>query len=375
MDVSIRKSPRYFTVIFILSLSLLVSFHQYACAGSAPAERKKLGVMTLNVWSGLDYVGTLKMGEYESPETREARFQALVKEIKTLSPDVIGINEANFLPDYVKRLAGRIDYDYIYHVGVSGLHLFRIGIPWNLKEGDAILAKKDLNLKYVGRKQLSKSGFTWNSLSFHLDDLTQVLVGSITVNNQEFYIAVTHLHASPANNDLNIKKLRVLKKKFGYSDEEFKTSLKMLREGHAWRMDESGVLLNYLDEIVPDKAPLMLIGDFNAEPDSPEMELFKDAGFFDSYKQFSDTNGFTWNAEKNLNINKFYGFDENKKPDDLFSNLNKQLDLVSGRIDYILANKEVQKNSVINSMVCADKITGGVHTSDHFGVFTLFILN
>ncbi len=33
---------------------------------SLPAAADEITVVTINVWSGIDYMGTLKMGEYES---------------------------------------------------------------------------------------------------------------------------------------------------------------------------------------------------------------------------------------------------------------------------------------------------------------------
>ena len=33
-----------------------------------------LKVVTINVWSGLDYIGNFKMGEYESQAVREQRY-------------------------------------------------------------------------------------------------------------------------------------------------------------------------------------------------------------------------------------------------------------------------------------------------------------
>ena len=37
-----------------------------------------LKVLDINVWSGLDYIGTLTMGAYESDAVREKRYQALL---------------------------------------------------------------------------------------------------------------------------------------------------------------------------------------------------------------------------------------------------------------------------------------------------------
>jgi mRNA deadenylase 3'-5' endonuclease subunit Ccr4 len=61
-------------------------------------------------WTILEHLN----GEYETPQIREKRYQALLKEIANLNPDIIAINEANFLPDYIKRLANDLNYDFIF---------------------------------------------------------------------------------------------------------------------------------------------------------------------------------------------------------------------------------------------------------------------
>ena len=52
--------------------------------------QNKLKVLDINVWSGLDYSGYLSMGAYEPDSIRMKRYQALLHQIESLSPDVIG---------------------------------------------------------------------------------------------------------------------------------------------------------------------------------------------------------------------------------------------------------------------------------------------
>jgi len=54
----------------ILISVLLVLFFMVP---SVSAEELK--VVTLNIWSGLDYEGVWKFGEYESDDIREARYE------------------------------------------------------------------------------------------------------------------------------------------------------------------------------------------------------------------------------------------------------------------------------------------------------------
>ncbi|MCK4446551.1 MAG: hypothetical protein KAW56_05675, partial [Candidatus Marinimicrobia bacterium] len=40
-----------------------------------------LRILDINIWSGLDYKGYIKMGEYETDIVREKRYQALLTQI------------------------------------------------------------------------------------------------------------------------------------------------------------------------------------------------------------------------------------------------------------------------------------------------------
>ncbi len=361
----------------LLSIILMLAVVAIGCGrktAETGAVRKNLRFMSINVWSGLDYRGTLVMGEYETPGVRETRFQGLLAEIRRLDPDIIGINEANFLPDYVERLAAEMDYDYLYHVGVSGLHVGRAGLPWNLREGDAILAKKDMGLSLAGRKQLSGGGFIGNMFSFHTQDATQVLVGKVRVNGRDLYVAVTHWHASPADDAASRATLKRLEEKWGYGDDRLAEALKSLAADNEWRMSEAKLMSDYLDSIVPAGAPLAVLGDFNAEIDSPEMRFLTEKGYIDAWSRVSRLEGFTWNPAVNTNIKSFYLTDNEKRFDSLYEHLNSINEATGKRIDFILLNESLGAGPVVEASVCFDRPYGEIYPSDHFGVFAVVAL-
>ncbi len=335
------------------------------------AVRNELRLMTINVWSGLDYRGTLSMGEYEPEEVREKRFRALVAEIRRLAPDIIGINEANMLPDYVEKLAREIGYDFLYHVGVSGIRVCRVGLPWNLREGDAILAKKDLVLAHVGREQLSGGGFVWNNMSFHTQDATQVLLGKIRVNDEDVYIAITHWHYS-ALDDARTRGLLVkLKKDGGYPDSALDEALSMLASDCQWRQDEAERMYSFLAEKVPAGKKLFVLGDFNATAGTPEMQRLLSGGYTDTFPAVSGEPGYTWDSVNNSNIRKYYVETAPKKFESLYEQLSSMNDWRSSRIDYILINRALSGKKVSASFLCCNGYYEGVQPSDHFGVFSV----
>ncbi len=364
----LKKIPVYFFIIIMVAAMITV----ISCKKQNTPESFKtdtLRCMSINVWSGLDYIGTFKMGEYESPDIREKRYQAFLKEIAKYNPDIIAINEANFLPDYVTRLAGDIQYDYIYHVGVAGLKIGRFGIPVNLKEGDAVLARKGLQLQEVGHKQLSGGGIITNHFSFHTEDATQVLIGRVMVNSKPVYVAVTHWHASPLDTQKSRALLKELQQKYGYTDAEYREAIKKLEADNAWRKNEAKLMAEYCKAIVPEHAPLIVMGDFNTTVDMPEMQYFLQQGFHDTYARQKTADRYTWNPLKNLNIQKYYTTDTNQKFESLYTHVSKIHELEPKRIDYIIVNKSLSPDTVILSKVCCDTIYDGIHLSDHFGVY------
>jgi hypothetical protein len=73
---------------------------------------------------------------------------------------------------------------YIHHVGLGGVRIGPVGLPVNLREGDVILAREDLELEYIGRKALT-GGAVGNFFTFHFGDATQIVAGKIRVGGRE----------------------------------------------------------------------------------------------------------------------------------------------------------------------------------------------
>ena len=65
-----------------------------------------LEVATINVWSGLDYVGSVKMGEYEPGVRREKRYRILVGQLRDFAPDVVVLSETDKQPGFTGGLWG-----------------------------------------------------------------------------------------------------------------------------------------------------------------------------------------------------------------------------------------------------------------------------
>jgi len=398
---------RRLSAVFLLLLAA-------ACATPEPApptaRLDTLRLVDINVWSGLDYTGTLRMGEYETPERRERRYRALVCQLRALAPDVVAVHEANPLPAYIDRLARDLGYDAVQHVGLGGVRAGPVGLPWNLREGDAILARPELGLRSEGRRQLS-GGPVGSFFSFHFADATQVLAASIGVNDARIFLFATHWHASPPDLPRTRALLDSLAGALGAGPDTLQAALEKIEAGAAWRMEEAERTLGFIREVAGE-APVVLMGDFNATTATAEVRRLLDAGFVDAHGAARADPRPTWDPGRNLNIREHYlrvgageGPSAGEDPgedrasaeagppptaDDLLAALDRATRTDRKRIDLVLVRPgevggatepaaprepgepappgERATLRVLDARVVLDEVVDGVHASDHFGV-------
>jgi endonuclease/exonuclease/phosphatase family metal-dependent hydrolase len=328
------------------------------------ASMKKLTVITFNAWSGLDYRGLLRMGHFEGDDARRARFRSLAAEIRRLKPDILGLSEANPLPFYARELASLSGMDEIQHMGVSGIRVGPFGIPSNLREGDMILARKGLCLRLAARAWLGGPGWVRTNWSFHTGDITQAVLGAITISRESFYAAQAHLRHAPPPNDATLAALDRLAREFGYTARDHRAALASLRTDAIRKEKEVLRLRDFLARAVPNGAPLLLMGDFNAEPSWPCMAPLLDAG----YRAIAPGEGEnTWDGEGNAIIRKYYRPMAGIRHGSLYRHLLSVFDTESRRIDFIMATPAITPERVIASGLCLTG-AGGAALSDHYGV-------
>ncbi|UCF98043.1 MAG: endonuclease/exonuclease/phosphatase family protein [Spirochaetaceae bacterium] len=337
-----------FCVFVLVGLSL----------GAVFVAAENLRVVTINVWAGLDYKGSLKMGEYQDAETRALRTQNLVEQLKILDPDVIAVNEANKLPRYARMLAGEMGFDQIYHVGLGGLRIGPLGLPLNLREGDVILARKTLQLKGGARKQLS-GGPVGNFFTFHFADATQVIGGRILVAGRVLYVFNTHWHASPFPTQDYFRRLGERRDAGLIDDKGYEELEAEAVEGQQWRLGEARKTIAFINKVAGGY-PVILMGDFNAASDAEEIDLLRAAGFRDAFAEAGDPPGYTWDGVENGNIQ----LQKRVFPKDFWLEPKRE------RIDYIFYRGPGFE--VVSCQVVLDQPIGGLYPSDHFGVMADF---
>ena len=329
-----------------------------------------LKVVTLNCWSGLDYRGVWSMGEYEPEETRERRFSVLVKELRETKPDVIALQESNPIHILVPRLAKILGYDYILQRTNSGLKIGTFGIPTNLNEGIAILARKEVKLEYVDAWDLSQKFGIWgNTISFHFSDQNIALVGKIQVGTSDLYIINTHLVAALPNTDL----VRIKTLEFSAirqeSEKTLKECLSSIAEGARQREDEVRTLSELMSKQFGSEH-VILVGDFNATPDSPEMRFLMDEkGYLDTAEIMGLDSAVTWDTERNQNILIAQNAHElHEESFDLLDELNAWYDGISRRIDYVLLSRSFKAGEIRGVRLVLNEPVDGLFVSDHYGV-------
>jgi len=349
---------KYKIIIIILLLHVIIN-------------AEPLKVVTINVWSGLDYIGNFKMGEYESQVVREQRYQILVNQLKQLDPDVIALNEANKLPRYARSIAKDLGYDQVHHLGVAGIHFGPIGLPVNLREGDVILAKKSLKLKSASRKQLS-GGYVGKFLTFHFADATQVVGATIELNGQKIFIFNTHWHASQFANQEMLTKFTTQYLDGELAGSEYLNLINDAVTGKEWRLNEARKMVTFINQTAGDN-PVILMGDFNDLCDSEPIGSVLQAGFTDTYPAVNSDQGYTWDELLNANIQTHYLTSQLPTIREGGQKGKPAANVRRDRIDYIFARGDELKINA--SKVVLDQLENNLHPSDHFGVMTIFEVN
>lgn len=329
---------------------------------ATPTLQGEIRILTINVWSGLTYKGFFKVGRH--PDNPENRYGLLVSEIRKLNPDVITIQEANPLPPYANRLAADLDYKVIYSVALGGIRFGSLGIPTNMREGDAILVKKLWTIEEVGRKRLSGGGIATNWFCFHLGEIIQVLLGKAVVNGTPLYLYNVHLHSGPFHGPALEAALTRLTQEM--PQQKMEEAQKGVKKDIERRRIEIANLMRFVEETLPPSMPAIILGDFNTTVESGELEpLLAEGKWVDSFRLKNPHNeGVTWDPRHNPN---FRHKDVASNPYDVLCTYH---DRHPYRIDFILVNENITREHILLESRVVLTPVDGLSPSDHYGVLT-----
>jgi len=348
------SGPRHWSAVFLLLSALILQ---------PTLKTQTLKVLTMNIWSGLDYRGTLRMGEYEPDSIRTGRLLLLAQALKEKQPDIVALQECNPVGSVGSFLAEHLGYDCITQRANGGLKIGSLGIPMNLNEGLVLLAKKNLYLDFVDVVDLSRTlGAFGNGFSFHSADQNIALIGSVTIGTIKLLVVNTHLSASVPNDDGARTKLTELMTGKKIPEHEQEAVRLEFQEQSGSRKKEVARLREAL-EARSFGAPVILLGDFNAAPESEEIESLR-VEFLDCTPA-SQRDEPTWDPAANPNIGYSTKSDTNATvPEELSA----WYDGMPRRIDHIFLKGRFSSADVRSISLFADKAKSGLFLSDHFGL-------
>jgi hypothetical protein len=326
-------------IIHLLGIVLLVV--------SVVHGAEQFTVVYINAWSGLTYDGFFTSGEFEAPGTRDFRLELIFRDLAELSPDFLGISEANPLPRFDREASEFLGMNSVSHVSRAGVRVGPVGLPGNLREGDIILSKGDLEL--IDRRQLS-GGSAGTLVSFQFGPATQIIAARLEAAERDVYAFVVQWTESYFGDEESLKNLVE-----AYSDG--KTGGDVLIEriesavnGRETRITEATTTLDFINQVAG-AAPVILMGSLHALPESPEVSILTDGGFNDAFASIRRRSIYTWDEKQNTNITKY------QKP----VGTPRQ-----ERIDYIFVRGTGIR--VSDARIVLDRPTFGVFPSDHYGI-------
>ncbi len=339
---------------------------------SALAQDTSLKIVTFNVWAGLDYIGKMKMGEYETSERKEQRFNLLLHQLRIIKPDVIFLQEANPAGKYSSRLADSLGFYEIHQVCNAGIKIGAVGIPSNLNEGIAILADKKLNLKYFDVWKLGGSfGVLGDALSIHFDEFNFALVGRISIDDTPVYLVNAHLAAAVPIDSILSKKFEFFCKNNSISKEEIQNTYWKWTTNFNKQNDELEILNEHLKKI-PNNFSFIIGGDFNINPERKELKkLITSCGLTDTFVKNTFNQNYTWDPSINQNISystKTVDAKGNKLSG--YNLLSTIYDSQPRRIDYIFLDHHFKKDNILAYKIIFDSTKNNLYPSDHFGVYS-----
>ena len=352
-------------VCLLLAMSLLAPSSMSAQEASGPT----LEAITFNVWHGLRSGESNKRFPGEDPERKERRLAWQIEELKRLDPDVLFFQEVNANQPLARWYAEQLGYDEIHKVTSCGLHLGGIyKIPKNMNEGIAILAKPELGLRRIGKKRLSGNATCSATWGFQTKESRYALFGEITVDGKKVLVTTTHLYSAPFVLPSFEDDLEQLVEQ-GILEPTQRDEILAERAKKVQRATGEAELL--LKEIQKRKAslgtgvPVILGGDFNAEPDAPGIAAIEAAGFLQAG---TGPDFHTWDPVTN-EVN--YGIGTRRHdPLPTFDKPEVQALLAyrsttPRQIDHIFVSPDFE---VISAEMVLNRDEDGMYPSDHFAI-------
>lgn len=254
----------------------------------------RFSVLTYNTWHGLD-VGRVSIRPSESEDEHAARLALQIERMAKVAPDLMLLQEVNPLPEaarwYVEGLkqAG-LDYAEVHQVDACGIRLIgKLAVVPGLNNGLAVLAKAPLRIrKLEGLKLSGGIGGCHDHTGVQFGELRYALIAEIeNPRTRRKFLAVSlHLHSGIERDEYFTQRLIVAQLEGRLPKEgESQQILAALAEDQERRLEELRTLVQELRRLQTKERYVGVIigGDFNFEPDSPEYRALHEAGLRDTH--------------------------------------------------------------------------------------------
>jgi endonuclease/exonuclease/phosphatase family metal-dependent hydrolase len=242
----------------------------------------------------------------------DIRQNLLVEGLKQTNADVIGLQEINIEANTGDRIAQKLDMPYIYKVKYHKLPY--TGGP---EYGIAILSRYPFIQQ--GQLDLKSQGRSAQYVQ-------------IEVNNQPFIFCNGHYYWQPGSCQA--------------------------------RMEQFKLLVDWLGEL-PSQLPIITVGDFNATPDTPEVEFLRE-NFTSAYANYHNCEPEYTCPTPLVKITKKI---QNKVGLRVMNMVvHRQVKAWQGTLDYIFINQHLQVNNC--QLILTEPAANNqyMYPSDHFGI-------
>ena len=363
---------------------------------STPMER--FTVLTYNMLHGLEVRGwSVRPGE--SKEEQRTRFNLQARQLSLAQPDVMLLQEVNPLPEKAEAFVTApktfgLQYTEVHQADACGIRLFGLRIVPGLNNGMAVLAKAPLRLRKVEGLNLSGGiGGCGDFFGLQFGELRYALIAEVENpgTGNKFLVVSLHLHSGIERTAYFIQKATEAEEQGRIQREDLQDFVADLKQDQNRRLDEIRVLVKELLRLQAEETYLGVIvgGDFNFEPDSPEYRELLAAGLRDTYMVASPSNDlYSYDPEQNAIVRQ----EEVVMPPSLRQALmhlpeSEQQKIVEGyrkgmgqarRIDFLFhmgkpANKpkECLRQELFGEPTAVSVQTG----SDHYGVLNTYTLD
>ncbi len=376
----------------------LLALLLWGCSSAPPASDRPpdslsradtFKVLTYNTLHGLQ-VERFWVRPGEMLEQQSARFNLRVDQLAETQPDLALLQEVNPLPHmaerYVEALKARgLHYSQVHQVDACGLRLPGFALLKDLNNGLVILAKAPLLLQRLDGLKLSGTGGCHDQVGWQLGELRYALIAEVTspATQAKYLVSTAHLH-SGIERDMYFLHALMEAHQQGrlHHYDHLMVALKedqelRLRELHTWikalhRYQEDGPYIG-----------LIIGGDFNFEPGSPEYRELERLGLQDTAELAPEMPMLN---TYDPTVNPLAGHEETGLPPEfdlaiaVESTADRQEIIAdyrraisqARRIDFLFSmsfmSKACLKQALFGQTVSGDRLAG----SDHYGVINTY---